>query len=404
MPIYKYRAKKGPESTIEGKIEAKSKEEAIEKVNLMGYVPVRLQEEEVYRVKNLASKRVLGRVKSREITIFTRQLSSLIKSGVPILGAISIISEQSDNPHFRNMLEDIHNEIKDGKPFSAALTKYESVFSRFYIAMIHTGEDSGTLQEVLLRVADYRQQQEEIISRIRTALAYPILMAIVGIGTVIFMLGYVMPRLMQIFLNLGQDLPLPTKVLINVSNRLRQDWLWIILFVGAVCLLLRKQAKTERVKVLISRFKLRLPLFGEFILKTELARFSRSLELLIRSGLPILNAINVSVPILRSEIIKRQLLYSSKQLEQGGSFGKSLKKSKLFPGFMTNLIIVGEESGRLDEALAEVARTYEKDIDDTIKIMASVLEPIMILAMGLLVGFIVVAMLLPIFQINVMAR
>jgi type II secretory pathway component PulF len=147
-----------------------------------------------------------------------------------------------------------------------------------------------------------------------------------------------------------------------------------------------------------------LPIFGEFILKTELARFSRSLELLIRSGLSILKAINVSVPILRNEAIKRELLRGYKELEQGGSFGRSLKKSKLFPGFMTNLIIVGEESGRLDEALAEIARTYEKDIDDTIKVMTSLLEPMMILIMGLLVGFIVVAMLLPIFQINITIR
>ncbi|MFH1339464.1 MAG: type II secretion system F family protein [Candidatus Omnitrophota bacterium] len=402
MPLYKYLAKKGPDSNVEGTLEAESKEEAIEKLNQSGYIPVRVQEH-VLPAKRPPAPKAVGRIKSRDITVFTRQLSSLIKSGVPILGALNIISEQSDNPNFKNALRGIHDDIKDGKPFSAALSNYPGIFSQFYIAMVRTGEDSGTLQEVLLRIADYRQQQEEILSKIRTALAYPVLMGIVGIATVVFMLTYVMPRLMRIFVNLGQDLPLPTKILIDVSTRLRQDWLWIILIIAAAAIIFRQQAKAESLRLPLSRFKLHLPVFGEFVLKTELARFSRSLELLIRSGLSILKAINVSVPILGNEAIKRELLRGYKELEQGGSFGRSLKKSSLFPAFMTNLIIVGEESGRLDEALAEIARSYEKDIDDSIKVMTSLLEPAMILVMGLLVGFIVISMLLPIFQINIMA-
>ncbi|MFC1658529.1 type II secretion system F family protein [Candidatus Omnitrophota bacterium] len=403
MPVYKYRAKKGPESTSEGSIEAENKEQAIEKLSQMGYVPVRLEEARD-KTGALSTSSATGRIRSRDITIFSRQLSSLIKSGVPILRAINIISEQSDSPHFRSVLANIHNQIRDGKAFSLALANYPKVFSQFYTSMVRTGEESGTLQEVLLRISDYRQQQEEFVSKIRSALAYPILMAIVGIATVVFMIAYVMPRLMQIFLNLGQDLPLPTRILIVVSNRFQQGWFWIILVAGLFLFVLRQQAKTEALRTVVSRLKMNLPLFGEFTLKTELARFSRSLELLIRSGMPILKAIDASIPILKNEIIKRQLLRSYQELEQGGSFGRSLKKAKIFPAFMTNLISVGEESGRLDEALAEIARTYERDIDEAIKVMTSLLEPMMILLMGLIVGFIVVAMLLPIFQINVFAR
>jgi general secretion pathway protein F len=403
MPIYKYRAKKGPDSTMEGRIEADNKEEAIEKLSQMGYVPVRVQESESM-TQAVSPFKVTGRIRSREITIFSRQLSSLIKSGVPILRAINIISEQSDNPHFKNVLSNIHDQIRDGKAFSLALASYPSVFSEFYISMVRTGEDSGTLQEILSRITDYRQQQDEFLSKIRTALAYPILMAIVGIATIIFMLTYVMPRLTQIFINLGQDLPLPTKILIALSSRFQQSWFWIVLTVGLLWFIFKQQTKAETLRVASSRFRLSLPIFGEFSLKTELARFSRSLELLIRSGLPILKAIQVSIPILRNEVIKRHLLQSYRELEQGGSLGKSLKKSKLFPAFMTNLISVGEESGRLDEALSEIGRAYERDIDDTIKVMSTLLEPMTILIMGLMVGFIVVAMLLPIFQINVMAR
>jgi type II secretory pathway component PulF len=167
---------------------------------------------------------------------------------------------------------------------------------------------------------------------------------------------------------------------------------------------MRRQLKAESSKVALSRFKLHLPLFGNLMLKVELSRFSRTLELLLKSGITILKAIDVAIPVIDNEIIKRQLRVSYKELEQGGSFGRSLKNSRLFPLFMTNLIIVGEESGRLNEALSEVADVYERDSDESIKIMTNLLEPLMILVMGLIVGFIVVAMLLPIFEINVMAK
>jgi len=229
-------------------------------------------------------------------------------------------------------------------------------------------------------------------------------MAIVGLATVVFMLTFVMPRLMRIFVNLGEKLPLPTRILISISQGLRQWWFWIILILAIIILLIRRQAKTKMGKLSLSIFKLHLPILGNFILKAELSRFSRTLELLIKNGIPILKAIDIAIPVLDNEVIKNQLRQSYKQLEQGGSFGRSLKNSKVFPLFMSNLITVGEESGKLDEALAEVASSYERDTDEAMRIMTSLLEPLMILGMGLIVGFIVVAMLLPIFEINVMAR
>ena len=218
------------------------------------------------------------------------------------------------------------------------------------------------------------------------------------------MLTFVMPRLMKIFINLGQDLPLPTKILIFTSNGLRQWGFWIILILALIILIFRRQMRTKTGRISLSLLKLHLPLYGKFTLKAELARFSRTLELLIKNGIPILQAMDIATPVLENEIIKNQLSKSYKELEQGGSLGRSLRNSRLFPLFMTNLIIVGEESGKLDEALSEIASSYERDTDEAMRIMASLLEPLMILAMGLIVGFIVVAMLLPIFQINVMAH
>lgn len=403
MPTYKYRAKKGPDNVTEGSVEAQTEKEAIEIISQLGFIPLHIEETSL-KVSPLtpAIEKSEARIKSREITIFSRQLASLLKSGVPILSSINIIADQSENPNLKAVLRNIHNTVKEGTTFSSALEQYPKIFSSLYIAMIRTGENSGVLPDVLLRIAAYRLKEEEALSRFRMAMAYPILMAFVGIATVVFMLTFVMPRLMSIFVNLGQNLPLPTRILIYISKGLRQWWLWVI--VGAVVLVGKKQSKSEGAKLYLSKLKIRLPLFGKFMLKAELSRFSRTLELLIRSGIPILRAIEVAVPVIDNIIIKEQLMKSYKELEQGGSFGKSLKSSKLFPLFMTNLIIVGEESGKLTDALAEVADSYERDTDETMKIMTNLLEPLMILVMGLIVGFIVVAMLLPIFEINVMAR
>jgi len=280
--------------------------------------------------------------------------------------------------------------------------QYPQIFPTLYIAMINTGESSGVLHEVLSRIADHRMRQEEALSRFRMAMAYPILMALVGLGTIIFMLTFVMPRLTAIFVNLGQTLPLPTRILISTSKIFRQWWLWVIL--AFLFLIARRQARSESAKFLLDRLKLRLPILGSLILKLEISRFSRTLELLLKSGIPILRAIDVVIPVVDNEIIKKHLKESYGALEQGGSFGKSLKDAKVFPIFMSNLIIVGEESGRLAEALSEVASSYERDTDEALKIATNLLEPLIILVMGLVVGFMVVAMLLPIFEINMMAR
>lgn len=405
MKTYTYRAKKGPEEIVEGTVDANTEKEAIEKIVQQGHVPVRVLEvNDRPQFEPRPSKKSSGRVRSREVTVFSRQLAGLMKSGVPILNSINIISEQSERPGIKTVLSDCHKAIREGGTFSSTLETYPRVFSPLYIALVRAGENSGTLPEALFRIADYRAKQEEILSRFKMALAYPILMALVGIATVVFMLMFVMPRLLEIFVNMGQTLPLPTRILIFISENLRQWWFWIIAAMAAVFLLIKRQAATNAGKLYLSRLKLKIPITGNFILKAELARFSRTLELLIKSGVSILKAIDVAIPVLDNEVIKNQLRKSYKDLEQGESLGKSLKDSKLFPLFMSNLIIVGEASGALDEALSEVANAYERDIDEAMRMMSSLLEPIMILVMGIVVGFIVIAMLLPVFEINVMVR
>jgi general secretion pathway protein F len=405
MPVYKYRAKRDDGITVEDRIEARSEKEAIEQLSLKGYLPFRMEEvRDGEQPAGSIIAKPLGRINPRQITVFSRQLASLLKSGVPILNSLSIISEQSEDPRLQTILDNVHKSVREGSTFSSALERYPRAFPPLYIALVRSGESSGGLPEALLRISDYRTKQEEVWSRFRMALAYPMLMAIVGLGTVVFMLTFVVPRLMKIFINMGGNLPMPTRILIAVSAGLRQWGVWIIVGMGLIIIIAKRQLKSEPVRLSFSLFKLHLPVFGKFILKAELSRFCRTLEMLIKNGIPILKALDTAIPVLDNEVIKKHLLQSCKDLEQGGSLGRSLKNSKIFPKFMTNLIIVGEESGKLQESLGEVASSYEFDTEESIRIMNNLIEPVMILVMGLIVGFIVIAMLLPIFEINVMAR
>lgn len=406
MPTFKYRAKNGPE-TVEGTIEAQNRDEAIEKVHALGYLPMRVEEGTVKPAAAAAAGRKPiggGRVRLKDITTFYRQMASLLRSGVPILRAISIISKQTSNAAFQAMMMKIYTEVKDGRPLSETLKIYPRFFSPLDVAMVHSGEKGGALPEVLFKIADYRQKQEEVLGRVRNAMIYPILMAVVGTGTIVFMLAFVMPRLMRIFTRTGQDLPGATKVLLAISSAL-QNWWWVILIVVvAIVVAVRQGTRNPAQKKMMSHMKLNFPVLKDFVVKSELSRFSRTMELLLKSGIPMLSAIEVAIPTTNNDIIKEALAVSYQSLREGGSFGRSLENTKVFPVFMANLIIVGEESGRLDEALGEIAMTYERDTDEAVKVLTSLLEPLMILAMGLVVGFIVIAMLLPVFQINTMMQ
>ncbi|OIO37163.1 MAG: hypothetical protein AUJ72_05095 [Candidatus Omnitrophica bacterium CG1_02_46_14] len=418
MPHYAYKAKKGPSEIVQGVIEAASQEDAVDRLSDRGLLPVFVEETkgeakpirsaqpQVLQKKETPSSlfskplSLFGRIKSSEITIFSRQLASLLKAGVPILKSLWIISEQSENPRFKKVLAHAQEEVQNGKPLSAVLQQYPKLFPPIYIAMVRTGEDSGTLQETLIRVAIYRQRQEEILSRVRTAMAYPGLMAVTGAGTVIFMLTFVVPKLSTLFSNMGSKLPLPTRILIALSGLFHQKLLLGISAGAVIGIVLFLRFGGERAKVLWSRWSLKIPIVKDFILKAELARFSRTLELLIKSGIPILKSIEITAPVLKNTVVRGEFVRMLTDITGGGSLGKSMKQSKIFPLFMSNLVTVGEESGKLDEAMEEVANFYERETDESIRILTSLLEPLMILVMGAIVGFIVIAMLLPMFELN----
>lgn len=410
MPKFSYTAKKSPKEVIQGTIEAENQDVAVDKINQMGYVPIRVVavEEESIQEKQKAAVSAKGprgiglfrKVRARELTIFMEQLTSLVKSKVPLLEAIKVVHEQTENVNLKNIISDIQSGIRDGRSLAHSLSKHPAVFPPLYVNMIESGEVAGVLEETLIRLVEFRNKEEEISSKISAALAYPIFILMVGVVTVFILLGFVIPKMSSLFNEIGQALPLPTRILLSLSQKIKAYWYWALAIFALLVLSLKKRRLTKKQKEYIDRLKVKLPLLGKFIKKSVLARFSRTLAVLLANGIPLFQAIKITIPTVDNEIFKSELNSINQDITEGASLGQSIKKSAWFPRFVSNMLAVGEKGGNLEGALLEVANFYEREVDKATKIMTSLFEPAIILAMGLVVGFVVFAMLLPIFQIN----
>ncbi|MBL7085419.1 MAG: type II secretion system F family protein [Candidatus Omnitrophica bacterium] len=396
MAKFIYKAKDGIR-TVTGEIETETERSAIAEVEKMGYLPIKVEEVSKYQSVNVS--KIKG-ISSRDINTFTRQLASLIKSKVQLVKALEILSRETQHVKLKDIIADLRDEVRDGRQLSEALGKYPKYFSRIYVNMVASGERGGLLKNILLRLVDFADKEEEIKSKIRAALAYPLLMLAMGALTVFVMITFVMPKLIKLFSDMKQTLPLATRLLISISNFAGKYWYWVILLIGLFIFAFKKLRFIEKKIIPLEKIKLRLPLLGRYILMREIARFCRTLGMLISNGIPIRDAISATVPTLGSKALEEDLKILSKDVTSGVSVAKSLSKIPFFPGFVISLIGVGEEAGRLDEAFLEVAATYERQLDERIKVMSSLIEPVLILSIGLVVGFIVVSMLLPIFQIS----
>jgi type II secretory pathway component PulF len=402
MPSYLYKAKKESAETVLGQINAESQDQALEMIHQLGLLPVSIEEstsdgQRVHEIK-------YTRVKSKETYIFSRQLAGLIKSGVPLLQALEVIGRQTKNKLFVRAIEDIMLSVRHGRSFSSSLSDYPKIFSTLYVAMVRAGEESGNLKEMLLRMAEHQKGQEEIAAKVRSALTYPAFMLVMGVSTVIFILTFVMPRLSGLFSDLGKDLPWPTVVVLNISASMRTAGGWGLLAFLFLIFMILQWGKTQSGRIALSRVTLSIPFLRTFFLKMDLARFCRTLALLLKSGLPIIRSIEIAVPTLDNNFVKRDILQCVQGLTAGQSLGICLKQSALIPDMMSQLITVGEESGALTESLSDIADTYEQEIGESTKFMTTLLEPVMILSVGLIIGFIVFAMLLPIFQMDLLAH
>lgn len=402
MPNYTYTAKSDPQKTIQGLIDAESQQEAITKLTRMGYFPISIEAE------NPASGKLnfwqLRKVSNKDILLFTQQLSNLLDSGVNILNGLNIILAQTSNRYLKSAVSDIISKIKDGKSFSESLALHPELFPNLYVSLAHSGEVGGNLEQAIKRLASYMEKEDEFKNSFLASLMYPLFVFIVGALTVVVLVGFVIPRLITMFEDMGQTLPLPTKILINLSWLLQHYWIPAAAFIMIAVFLLLRFKRTAKGKIIWDALKLKTPVWGGITLKAEISRLTHTLSLLLSSGIPILYALDISTSSIDNQILKSELKKFKEKISEGARLSICLKDSELFPDFVTNILTVGEESGALEKTLMRVAEIYEKQVDRSLKTLGRVLEPLIILIMGLIVGFIVLSMLLPIFQINLMAR
>ncbi len=404
MPRFTYKAKQGPKKIVTGVIEAESEQAVVAKLGRMGFFPIAISKHTAENID--AGKRIIlfKRIKLHDLAVFTRQLADLLDSGLTLANALRVIHNQTENKYFKLIIADIRDRVEDGMPFSEATKLHPRIFSKLYVAMAKSGETGGALEVILNRLAEFAETQLQLENKVKSALAYPAVMASVGIITIVVLITFVIPKIVGMFEDLGQALPIPTAILVNLSDFTVDYWPFLLSFIVIAIILYKRVARTKEGKLYIDRMKLGMPIFGALISRAEIARFSRTLGTLFANGVPILESLEVVRDTMQNDALRKDMDIAYKAVHDGNSLTSGLSKGKYFPAFVINMLSVGEEGGQLEKSMFKVSDAYDRELDNAVKVMTSLLEPLMILSMGIIVGFIVISMLLPIFQINIIAR
>ncbi len=393
MAIFSYRATTMEGAIVEGAIEAADEKSAIERLKNSGIIPLK-----VAAPDEGIKRRITLRSSKTDLLTFTTELSALLGAGLPLDRSLNILSEISESREMKNIVQSILKSIREGSSFSDALQRHPKVFPRLYINMIRAGEAGGVLNVVLDKLNEFLESSKELKEHILSVMIYPAILIVTGGISIIILLTYVLPKFSVIFAELGSSLPLPTQILLTFSNALKSYW-WIILSVIiAGWIIFKNYIKSDT-----GRYKwdaLKLKLMGEVIRKLETARFCRTLGTLLRSGVPLLQALNNARDVINNQVIASAIDAVSAGAKEGKGIAIPLSSANVFPPLALSMIKVGEETGQLDNMLMKVASTYEKSLNAAIKRFVSLLEPVMILSMGLIIGFIVISMLMAIFSIT----
>jgi general secretion pathway protein F len=408
MAVFEYSALDASGKKVSGIIDADSAAAARQKLRAARIFPVSVHEARAGEVKperqpfSLSRRR--RRIRPAEAAMLTRQLATLLGAGFPLVPALDTLLSQGRSHTFNRILAQIKDSVVAGSSFAAALARYPGTFSTLFINMVRAGETSGTLEIVLDRLAEIGEKQEELKNRIRSAMTYPLLMLAVGLLVLFFLLTYIVPSITAIFSDMNQVLPAPTRFLIRLSALVQSGWWLLLLVVVGLVVLVRMLGKTAKGRFLIDRTLLRLPAVGALVRKMAVARFSRTLGSLLENGVVLLSALEIVKNVVGNVLLADAVAAAAREVGKGQGLGNALAASRVFPDLPIQMISVGEQSGQLEAMLYKVADVYENEVQATILRMTSLLEPVMILLMGIVVGFIVLAICLPIFEMNTLIR
>lgn len=423
MARFKFVAMDSKGSETEGVIDAENQSQAVTAIRTKGLFPTKVIEiggggqtkkpsgdaakrAEVERKTGLLSGgkgRFLWKrgVKTKNLMVFTRQLATLIEAGLPLLRGLRILLKQEKHPTLRSALNGMGEAVEGGSTFSEALAQHPHVFDKLFVNMVKAGEAGGVLDVVLVRLAEFMEKAERIKNKVKSAMVYPIVVLLAAMGILGFLLTNVIPKFKAIFEDLleGQRLPPLTEFVINLSSLVKDRWYLIVAFVVIIWIAVKILKRTENGRYAIDKLKLKMPLFGQLVTKTAVARFSRTLGTLLTSGVPVLQALNIVRDTSGNEVVARAIQQVHDSVKEGDTMSMPLEASGVFPSMVVSMVDVGEETGALPEMLTRIADTYEDEVDRAVEALTSIIEPIMIILLALIVGTIVIAMFVPLISI-----
>lgn len=405
MPIFEYIGIDSKGKKANGNVDAENERAARVKLRRMGVFPTTIGIQGQVKQgggfgKNISVSAFLQRIKIQDIAILTRQLSTLVAASIPLVDALNALVEQLENPKLRAIMARAREKVTEGSKLSDALRGYPNVFNDVYINMVNAGESSGALDTVLSRLADFTEGQAKLRSKVMGAMVYPIIMAVVGVVLTVFLLTSVVPQVATMIAESGKTLPLPTRLLMSVSNSLVSYWYIYLIIIPIIIYSIRRYVKTPKGKAWWDRKVLTLPLFGKLTRMVIISRFSRTLATLLSSGVPLLVAIDIVRNIVTNTKLKAVIEQTRDNVREGQSVAEPLKRSGEFPPLVTHMIAVGEKTGGLERMLERIADTYDGEVDNTVSAMTTILEPVMILVMAGVVGFIVLSIMLPMLELQ----
>ncbi len=394
MAVFAYRGRTAG-GAVTGEIEAGDRLAAVAQLRARGIVATSVQE----RKPRVAAARTLsGKVKDKQLAIYTRQFSTMIDAGLPIAQCLSILAEQSESRTLREVTANIAREVEAGSTLADSFRKYPRTFDDLFTNMLQVGESGGVLDVVLQRLASYIEKAAALKRKVKSAMVYPLTIIGVAVLVIIFMMTFVIPTFAQMFRSMGAELPLPTRIVLWLSDFTRRYILFIITGLVAFVYAVRKYYATDQGSQVIDAFMLKVPVFGALIRKVAVARFTRTLGTLIASGVPILEGLRITAHTAGNRVVEKAVLQARAAVTAGRTLAEPLRAAPVFPPMVVHMIHVGENTGALDQMLSKIADFYDDEVDSAVSALTSLLEPLMIVFLGVVVGGLVVAMYLPIFR------
>jgi type IV pilus assembly protein PilC len=405
MPIYDYTAKKESGENITGYLEAADEEQLLEILHQRNLITLSVREGKVEKPSrdsvSLNITLFQPRIKLDQVLLFSSQLSAMVEAGLPLLRCLQSFSKEIKNRHFRSIIDTVRTEVEEGSTFHDALARHPRAFSRLFVNMVRAGEISGRLDQALGQLTDYLERMAELRRKLVGAMTYPSFLILFTVGAVFFLVVQVVPVFQKIYGGFGARLPGPTRMVLAISSTTREYGLFFFLAAVGVAIAVAWILRTSRGRYLFDRYKLKIPVFGPLLRKFALVKFTRTLAVLINSGVPILASLDLVAETAGNQFLERAIRESSISIERGRSFAESMNdRSEVFPEMVIQMASTGEESGSLDKMLGKVSNFYEQQIESTIATLTSLLEPVLIVLIGGVIGSMLLAIFLPIFRMG----